>query len=113
MAEHASETTETPQRNIDDLRPGLITVVGLVTTILVVVIMVCTHAWFNAQEQALAAQASWGARPMQYKQYVADQQAQRQQMQWVDQDQTRVSIPVDRAMDIYLKNHVKSDKTEP
>lgn len=110
MKDHQDTHAEIPQRNIDDVRPGLIFVVGLVTTILVVVIIICTEAWFNSQQKAAQAAASYGVRPQQTSEYLADEHEKLNRLRWADPDKSAAQLPLDRAMEIYLKQNVESSK---
>ncbi|QNN24438.1 hypothetical protein HED60_19890 [Planctomycetales bacterium ZRK34] len=110
MNDHQGNDAEIPQRNIDDVRPGLIFVVGLVTTILVVVIIICTQAWFNAQQKAAQAAVSYGVRPEQISEYLTEEHEKLNRMRWADTDKSAAQLPLDQAMEIYLKQHVESTK---
>jgi hypothetical protein len=105
-AEHAG----IPQRNIDDARPGLIFVIGLVTIILVGVIIICTQAWFNTQQNAAQAAVSYGVRPQQISEYLRDEHEKLNRSRWADTDKSAAQLPLDRAMEIYLNQNVQSSR---
>jgi len=101
------------EKNLGDLNLKLLAVIGLVSALLLLEIVVVAEAYFyNTQEEEIVAkqvsQPSW-----ELSEIILSQQTELNSYRWVDRDQKRVSIPIDRAIKRFVEVHAQLAATRP
>lgn len=101
------------EKNHGDLNLKLLAVIGVVSGLLLLEIVVVAEAYFyNIQEEEIVAkqvsQPSW-----ELSEIVLSQQTELNSYRWVDRDQQRVSIPIDRAIKRFVEVQAQRAATRP
>lgn len=96
-----------------DLNLKLLIVIGVVSTLLLIEIVVVMQAYFyNSLEAELVAkqveQPSW-----ELDQLLTAQQAELNSYRWVDRENRRVAVPIDRAIKQYVQAERQRTATRP
>lgn len=92
------------KRRSDDLNTSSIALVGVVGAIVVFAIIVALQVWFYNLYEVETFRKDISQSPEEIGQLLAQQQAQLHSYRWVDAKRKIASIPIDRAMELVVRD---------
>jgi len=95
----------------DDLNAGAIALWGFVSILITAISILALHALYNAYADQEAVTKSYNAEYERADSELLDQDgALQESVRWLDNDQTIVGVPIDRAMTIVVQEYEKADE---
>lgn len=91
------------------LNVQVIAVVGIVTVLLIVVAVFSVQAWYFRFQQSFVEQTQYRERPAHVQRYLQHEQRRLNEPRLRDPERGLAAIPIDRAMDLYLEQHLESN----
>lgn len=92
----------------DDLNVGAIALWGLVSVVITAISILALHAFFNAYSDQQRAEKSYAQAYKSAEDELNNQNgALVEAVRWLDNEQTKVGVPIDRAMTIVVKQYSK------
>ena len=93
----------------DDVNTPAIAVVGLISAILVVVLVVGVEAVYWSYERSYVSNQPEQSRDLRAKNLIVEQDARLQRQGWLDRDVGRIAIPIDRSMELVVRELRKQE----
>lgn len=94
----------------DDLNVGAIALWGFVSIVVTAASILALHALYNSYADQEAVAKSYNAEYERAESELLDQDgALQQSVRWLDNDQTTVGVPIDRAMTIVVQEYQKAE----
>ncbi len=87
----------------DDLNTSKVVLIGIVSALLLFIIIVGIQAWFYNYYEAEYQKKVVAQQPEELNALTADQQETLNGYRWIDKKKQVVGIPIDRAMDLLVK----------
>jgi hypothetical protein len=96
----------------EDLNTPLIVFIGVMAAVLTFVLIILLQVWFQQQQTAEIARKTNPGKSAEWAQILSEQQTALNSYAWVDREKGVVSIPIERAMDLVVRQYAGATATE-